>query len=61
MIGIVKRTNKDILNVLDPNSEMLHLVKNNFHTILRQRMDNPIEITGFYEELGVKDIREVRI
>ena len=61
MVGVARRTNKDILDVLDPDSEMLHLVENNFHTILRQRKNNPIEITGFYEELAVKGIGEVSI
>lgn len=60
IVGILERTNKDILGVLDPDSEMLHLVENNFHINLRQRKDNPIEITGFYEELAVKGIGEVR-
>ena len=59
MVGMLKRTNSDILDVLNPDSEMLHLVENNFHTILRQRKNNPIEITGFYEELPVKGIGEV--
>ena len=56
IIGIIKRTNKDILDVLNPDSEMLHLVENNFYTNLRQRKDNPIEVTSFYEELGVEGI-----
>ncbi|KAL9040923.1 MAG: hypothetical protein Q9214_004294, partial [Letrouitia sp. 1 TL-2023] len=61
IVGLLRPTNKDILDVLDPNSEMLHLVENNFHTNLRQRKDNPIEITGFYEELAVEGVGEVRI
>ena len=59
IVGIFKQTNKDILDVLNPDSEMLHLVENNFHTNLRQRKDNPIQITAFYEELAVKGIGEV--
>ena len=59
MVGLFTPTNKDILSVLNPDSEMLHMVENNFHTNLRQRMDDPIEIAGFYEELAVKGIGEV--
>ncbi|KAI4086330.1 MAG: hypothetical protein L6R37_008425, partial [Teloschistes peruensis] len=59
MASILKRTNKDILGVLNPDSEMLHMVENNFHTNLRQRKDDPIEIVGFYEELPVKGIGEI--
>ena len=61
MVGILKRTNKDILSALNPDSEMLHMVENNFHTNLRQRKDNSIEIVGFHEELAVKGIGEVMI
>lgn len=59
MISILKRTNKDILSVLNPDSEMLHMVENSFHTNLRQRKYDPIEIVGFYEELAMKGIGEV--
>lgn len=59
MASILKRTNKDILGVLNRNSEILQLVENNFHTNLRQRKDDPIEIVGFYEELPMKGIGEV--
>ncbi|KAI4264892.1 MAG: hypothetical protein L6R42_000006 [Xanthoria sp. 1 TBL-2021] len=59
MASILRRTNKDILGVLDPDSEMLHVVENNFHTNLRQRKDDPIEIVGFYEELPMKGIGEI--
>ncbi|KAI4085796.1 MAG: hypothetical protein L6R37_008467, partial [Teloschistes peruensis] len=33
MASILKRTNKDILGVLNPDSEMLHVVENDFHTL----------------------------
>jgi pimeloyl-ACP methyl ester carboxylesterase len=59
MVSILKRTNKDILGVLNPDSETLHIVENNFHTNLRQRTDDPIKIVGFYEELAMKGIGEV--
>lgn len=57
--SILRQTNKDILGVLNPDSEMLHVVENNFHTNLRQRKDDPIEIVGFYEELPMKGIGDV--
>ena len=60
MASLVVQTNKDIVKVLNPNSEMLHIVENSFHSIVRQRrMDDPVEITCFFEELGVKGIGEV--
>ena len=61
IVGVLKRTSKNILDVLNPDSEMLHLVENNFHTNIRQRRDNPIQITSFFEELAVTGIGEVRI
>ncbi|KAL6720813.1 hypothetical protein ACLMJK_002738 [Lecanora helva] len=59
MASIFKRTNKDILSVLNPDSEMLYMVENNFHTILRQRKHDPIGIVAFYEELATKGIEEI--
>lgn len=61
MVSILKRTNKDILSVLNPDSEMLHIVENNFHNNLRQRKHDPIQIVSFYEELPMKGIGEVTI
>ncbi|KAL2046066.1 hypothetical protein N7G274_001513 [Stereocaulon virgatum] len=59
MVSIFAPANKDIVNVLNPDSEMLHMIENNFHTIVRQRRDDPIELTCFYEELAVKGIGEI--
>lgn len=59
MISILKRTNKNILDVLNSDSEMLHIVENNFHTNLRQRTNDSIKIVGFYEELAMKGIGEI--
>ena len=59
MAGIVLQTSRDIVNVLNPDSEMLHIVENNFHSILRQRRNDPIELVCFYEELPVRGIGEV--
>lgn len=35
---------------------MLHMVENNFLTILRQKSDNPIELTRFHPEIALKGI-----
>ena len=56
MIGVLRPTNKDIVNVLNQDSEMLQMVENNFHTILRQRTDHAIKIACFYEEQEVTPI-----
>ncbi len=61
LANIVKRPNEDLLGVLKPGSEMLHLVENDFHKILRLRKDEEFEIsiTCFYEELDVRLIGQV--
>ncbi len=61
LANVVKRPNQDILGVLKPGSEMLHLVENDFHKILRLRKDeeSEISITCFYEELDVRPIGQV--
>ena len=61
MAQVVKRANQDLLGVLKPGSEMLHLVENDFHKILRHRKDegSEISITCFYEELNVLSIGQV--
>ncbi|KAL9610453.1 MAG: hypothetical protein Q9167_004851 [Letrouitia subvulpina] len=56
MVSVLTQTNKEIVKVLNPNSEMLHIVENNFHHIVRQRKDDPIKMTSFYEELPVRGI-----
>ena len=61
MVSILRPTNKDILSVLNPDSEMLHMVENNFYTNLRKRKNDPIEIVSFYEELAVIGVGEVII
>ena len=62
LANIVKRPNQDLLGVLKPGSEMLRLVENEFHKILRLRKDeeSEISITCFYEELDVHPIGQVR-
>ena len=61
LANVVKRPNQDILGVLKPGSEMLHLVENDFHKILRLRKDegSEISITCFYEELDVRPFGQV--
>ena len=61
LANIIKRPNRDLLGVLKPGSEMLHLVENDFHKILRLRKDeeSEISITCFYEELDVRPIGQV--
>ncbi|KAK3989429.1 hypothetical protein QBC44DRAFT_396304 [Cladorrhinum sp. PSN332] len=55
MVNVVKKTNKSIIQVLDPDSEMLATIQKRFHEILRLRQakNAPISITCFYEELGL--------
>lgn len=61
MISVLKRANEDIVGVLEPGSEMLRMVENGFHRILRLRKDegSEISITCFYEELRVIGVGEV--
>ena len=61
MLGILKRTNKEILAVMIPGSEMLRRVENDFRNILRKRKDegSEISVTCFYEELPVIQVGEV--
>ncbi|KAL8819638.1 MAG: hypothetical protein Q9191_007691 [Dirinaria sp. TL-2023a] len=57
----IVRTNRDILTVLEPGSEILRLVENSFHSILRRREEEgtKIQITCFYEELPVTGLGEI--
>lgn len=61
MVKILRPTNKDIVGVLRPGSEMLHEVQKNFHIILRRRSEegSEIPITCFFEELPVFLVGEV--
>ena len=56
MVKVVKRANTDILKVLEPSSEVLEILTQDFHTMLRSReqaQNSSIEITCFVEELPV--------
>jgi hypothetical protein len=56
MINVVKRTNTDVLDTLNPKSEVLSIITQDFHTMLRSRDQNkfePVRITCFAEELPV--------
>lgn len=61
MVGILRRTNKDIVKVLKPESEMLREVQKDFHNVLthRKNEESAISITCFYEQLAVTGIGEV--
>lgn len=61
MVNILKRANEDIVRVLKPGSEILRMVENDFHNILRQRKaeGSEISVTCFYEELRVTGVGEV--
>lgn len=59
--NVVKRTNKDIVSILRPGSEMLADIQDSFHNILRLRKEEGTEIavTCFYEELALPVVGEV--
>ncbi|MCJ1425649.1 hypothetical protein MMC29_003549, partial [Sticta canariensis] len=64
MVGILRRTNKDIVKVLNPGSEMLREVQKDFHKVLAHRKESKdegcaISITCFYEELPVPGVGEI--
>ena len=54
--NLVRATNKKILDVLKPDSEVLANIQEEFHTMLRARAnrgERPINIMCFFEELPV--------
>ena len=61
MVSILRRTNKDIVKVLTPGSEMLREVQTGFHNVLEHRKieRSAISITCFYEQLPVTGVGEV--
>ena len=56
IIKVVKRPNMKILRILDPASEVLENLTQDFHTMLRRReqtQNSSVHITCFVEELPV--------
>lgn len=54
--NLVRRTNKNILNVLNPDSEVLANIQEEFHTMLRARAnqgEKAIWVMCFFEELPI--------
>ena len=63
-IGFIKQSNSQIIQVLEGDSEVLSRIQTEFHTMLRARAkngDHPIDITCFFEELGLPGIGIVSI
>ena len=60
---IIKHANTNIVSVLEPGSEMLARVQDEFHGLLRTRRDEKsgIEITCFYEELPLHLVGKVNV
>lgn len=58
---IAARPNSSIIEVLQPGSEMLAVIQQGFHSILRIRKDEGAEIavTCFFEELPLRAVGEV--
>jgi hypothetical protein len=64
LTNLLRRTNKKLVDVLTPDSEVLASVQQEFHTMLEDRSRNygkQLEIYCFYEEKAVSGIGEVRI
>jgi len=61
IVNVLDRANKEIVGVLKPGSEMLCVVQQGFHNLLRRRKDEGAEfaITCFFEELPIKGLGEV--
>src|ERR1700728_2973908 len=60
--NVVKTTNTSLLNVLQPESEVLARIQGDFHTMLRTSLGQgrpALKITCFYEELPVRGVGEV--
>ena len=58
----VKTVNTSLLNVLEPESDVLSRIQGDFHAMVRTRPDQgrpPLHITCFYEELPVKGLGEI--
>ncbi len=62
-IGIIKKTNTEIVKVLTHDSEVLAQIQDGFHTMVlaRSKEGQPIEISCFYEELPMPGIGQVSV
>ena len=61
--NLLRRTNKNILAILEPDSEVLASIQEEFHTMLRARTDQgkpAIKLMCFVEELPVVGVGMVR-
>ena len=59
---LVKRLNESIVNVLQPESEVLARIQQDFHTMIRARNDagKPrLRITCFYEDIATPGVGTV--
>lgn len=62
LTSVLKKTNKALLSVLAPESEVLARIQQDFHNMLRARNDKGLEdirITCFFEELAVTKAGQV--
>jgi hypothetical protein len=62
LASVLRRTNSEIVQVLEPGSEMLANLQQGFHTMLedyRRNHSKTIEMFCFYEELAVRGIGKV--
>lgn len=61
LMNVLKKTNKDIVAVLKPDSEVLASIQQDFGNLLRNRQQGrtAINITCFFEELPVEVVGEV--
>ncbi|KAK1720523.1 hypothetical protein BDP67DRAFT_499999 [Colletotrichum lupini] len=58
-LGVLKKTNTEILGVLKPESEVLAEIQDNFHNITQSQTTagvRAIQITCFYEELPIPGV-----
>ena len=63
IIGVVKQTNRDILGVLESDSEVLARIQAQFHGVIRDRASRgapEISIICFYEEMPLPGLGKVR-
>jgi hypothetical protein len=59
VIGVIKQTNSEIIQVLKKDSEVLARIQEGFHTMIRGLKKDglqEIEFTCFYEELPLPGI-----